>query len=197
MINTAADLDQFFKDAIANDPIISHLAAEIRRTIPDRIVESAVAFDSQVNQAIIDVLAQSLNQIDVQAIAKQVLSNESLKGRVAIQINDLGLGLEERIKSAITTQLRQEHEQIRNLLAARRAKTRAEKRKSIGRRDELRAQREIAIAKGELLWLQWTKPVVALPVLLLAVLLGWGIRGVQLPDLTEQANPQQKVQSLE
>lgn len=73
-----------------------------------------------------------------------------------------------------------ETQAIHNLLAARKAKDKAEQLELVKKRDALKFERDVAVAKGELLWLQWSALTVAGPALIVALIIG-ALIGINYP----------------
>ena len=63
-------------------------------------------------------------------------------------------GFSERLKADIKEQMHNEINTIHNLLAARKAKDKADKLEMQRKRDEMKFERDIAIAKAEQTWVQ-------------------------------------------
>jgi hypothetical protein len=166
---------------LENDPGFNRLLDHLRESLPGEILEQAANCQDWLLEQVVIEMQGTLEKLDIQALAKAVLSNESLKGQVAIEIHDLGFGLSSQIKQAIIDQIRDEREQIQNLLAARRALERADNQAILKERDKLKREREFAKAKGQLLWYRLSALQVAVPTILAFLLFGVFL-GVNYPE---------------
>jgi hypothetical protein len=156
------------------------LIEELMASLPEELNEQAAKFEEWVVDAAMAELKTTIEHIDAVALANALLSNKGLQQKLAIPINLMCGEFSERIKSEIQSQIRNETQQIHNLLAARRAKERADRMRLLKRKDELMMQREVASAQGQLLWLRISSLSVAVPFLLIAMCLG-ALGGLNYP----------------
>jgi hypothetical protein len=158
---------------ILNDPGFTRLLEHLRESLPEEILTQAATFQDWLLEKVVIELQATIEGLDIKGLAKAVLSNDSLKGKVALHINDLGFGLNAQIKQAITDQIHSEIALIQNLLSARRAKERADLLAVVKERDKLKQQREIARAKGQLVWYRLSALKILIPTLLFVLSLGF------------------------
>jgi hypothetical protein len=167
--NTKAEV---VRAALAQDPRFAKILLELRDHLPHTLTQRAETFEEWVLDAVMDELKATIEHIDAAALANALLSNKVLQQKLAVPLNGIASGFSERLKAEIQQQITNETQQIHNLLAARRAKERADRLNQLKRRDDLKMQREIAFAQGELLWLRISSLSVAVPSLLIAMCLG-------------------------
>lgn len=167
-------------ETLQENPSMAALVEELRRTLPQELAHQAAKFEDWVLDAAMEELQSTIEAFDSVALAKALLSNKALQGKLAVPLNGIAMSLSERIKADIKAQIESETQQIHNLLAARRAKEKADQHRLMKQRDELKLERDVAIAKGELLWLKISALPVAVPALTIALIIGVLI-GVNYP----------------
>lgn len=167
-------------ETLHDNPNMIALLEELRTTLPQELTEQAAKFEEWVLDAAMDELKTSIEQIDAVALANALLSNKVLQGKLAVPLNGIANEFIERFKAVFKEQIQNETQQIHNLLAARKAKDRADNLKLMKKRDDLKLERDVAIAKGELLWLRLSALHVAVPSLIVAVIVGLLI-GINYP----------------
>jgi hypothetical protein len=167
-------------ETLHDNPNMIALLEELRTTLPQELTEQAAKFEEWVLDAAMDELKTSIEQIDAVALASALLSNKALQGKIAVPLNGIANEFIERFKAVFKEQIQDETQQIHNLLAARKAKDKADRLKLMKKRDDLKLERDVAIAKGELLWLRISALHVAVPSLVFAVIVGLLI-GINYP----------------
>ena len=106
--------------AIGARPDFQAVVNELVKSLPTAIAESAVDVKEEVTAITLAKLRESLDKMDTRKIAVAVLANERLRGKIKVQIDDLGLGVSERLKADIKEVLTTETNLTRNLLTAHR-----------------------------------------------------------------------------
>ncbi|MGB8699104.1 MAG: hypothetical protein WCD18_06785 [Thermosynechococcaceae cyanobacterium] len=159
-------------ETLHDNPNMIALVEELRTSLPKELAVQAAKFEDWVLDAAMDELKSAVETIDSVALANALLSNKALQGKLAVPLNDIAMGFSERLKADIKEQIHAETQSIHNLLAARKVKDKADRLAMAKKRDELKFERDIAIAKGELLWLRITALPVAGPALAVCVLIG-------------------------
>jgi hypothetical protein len=167
-------------ETLHDNPNMIALLEELRTTLPQELTEQAAKFEDWVLDAAMDELKTSVEQIDAVALASALLSNKALQGKIAVPLNGIANGFLDRFRVELKEQIHNETQQIHNLLAARKAKDKADRLKLMKKRDDLKLERDVAIAKGELLWLRISALHVAVPSLVVAVMVGLLI-GINYP----------------
>jgi hypothetical protein len=162
------------------DPAFNRLVEHLRQRLPEQILAHAATYEAWVLEGVVAELRTTIEQIDTKALARALLSNQALQGKVAVSIHDLGLGLTAQIQQAIHEQIQQETAQIQNLLLARRAKEKADAKAAMKERDRLKLLRERERAKGQLLWYRLSALQIAIPILLGTLCLG-AVMGLNYP----------------
>ncbi|HEY9828197.1 MAG TPA: hypothetical protein V6D19_22390 [Stenomitos sp.] len=159
-------------ESLREHPSMIALLEELHTSLPQEFIAQAEKFEDWVLEAAMAELKTTIEAIDPVALATALLSNQALQRKVAVPLNDIASGFAERLKAEIQQQITNETQQIHNLLAARRAKDRADRQQILKKRDELTMRRDVAFAQGQLLWLRLSSLSVAVPALLIAVALG-------------------------
>lgn len=159
-------------ETLHDNPHMNALLEELHTSLPQELAHQAAKFEDWVVDAAMAELQTSIEKIDSVALANALLSNKVLQGKLAVPLNDIAMGFSERLKADIKEQIHNETQSIHNLLAARKAKDKADRLEMTKKMDELKFERNIAQAKGELLWLRITALPVAVPALIVAVIIG-------------------------
>jgi hypothetical protein len=167
-------------ETLHDNPNMIALLEELRTTLPQELTEQAAKFEDWVLDAAMDELKTSVEQIDAVALASALLSNKALQGKIAVPLNGIATGFLDRFRVELKEQIHNETQQIHNLLAARKAKDKADRLKLMKKRDDLKLERDVAVAKGELLWLRLSALHVAVPSVIVAVIVGLLI-GINYP----------------
>jgi hypothetical protein len=168
------------RSLLSQDPRFAEILSELQNQLPKSMIQQAEVFEEWVLDAVMDELKTSIEQIDAVALANALLSNKVLQGKLAVPLNGIANEFIERFKAVFKEQIHNETTQIHNLLAARKAKDKADNLKLMKKRDDLKLERDVAIAKGELLWLRISALHVAVPSLVVAVIVGLLI-GINYP----------------
>ncbi len=168
------------RSLLSQDPRLAEILSELRKQLPKSMIQQAEVFEEWVLDAVMDELKTSIEKIDAVALANALLSNKVLQGKLAVPLNGIANEFIERFKAVFKEQIQNETQQIHNLLAARKAKDKADNLKLMKKRDDLKLERDVAIAKGELLWLRISALHVAVPSLVVAVIVGLLI-GINYP----------------
>ena len=163
---------EVIRAALSQDPRFIQLLNELRGRAPKSLIQQAEVFEEWVLDAVMDELKTSIEQIDSVALANALLSNKVLQGKLAVPLNNMVAGFSERLKADIKEQMHNEINTIHNLLAARKAKDKADKLEMQKKRDEMKFERDIAIAKAELTWFKISSLPVAGPALTVALIIG-------------------------
>ena len=163
---------EVIREALSQDPQFFRIVEELRNRLPKSIIQQAEVFEEWVLDVVMDELKASIESIDSVALANALLSNKVLQGKLAVPLNDIASGFSERLKADIKEQMHNEINTIHNLLAARKAKDKADKLEMQRKRDEMKFERDIAIAKAELTWFKISSLPVAGPALTVALIIG-------------------------
>lgn len=158
--------------AIGARPDFQAVVNELVKSLPTAIAESAVDVKEEVTAITLAKLRESLDKMDTRKIAVAVLANERLRGKIKVQIDDLGLGVSERLKADIKEVLTTETNLTRNLLTARREKSRAKRAELKEQFDALKQQRDTAKLKVDLAWMRFSKLTVIVPTISTAFVVG-------------------------
>jgi hypothetical protein len=164
--------NEVIRATLSQDPRFTRILDELRTRLPKDMVQQAQVFEDWVLDAVMDELKSSIETIDSVALAKALLSNKVLQGKLAVPLNEIASSFSERLKADVKELMYSETQAIHNLLAARKAKDKAEQLEMMKKRDELKFQRDIAVAQGELLWLKLSSLPVAGPALIVALIVG-------------------------
>jgi hypothetical protein len=164
--------NEVIRSVLSRDPRFIQILNELRSRAPKTLIQQAEVFEEWVLDAVMDELKSSIETIDSVALANALLSNKVLQGKLAVPLNDIASGFSERLKADIKEQMHNEINTIHNLLTARKAKDKADKLEMQKKRDEMKFERDIAIAKGELIWFKISSLPVAGPALTIALIIG-------------------------
>lgn len=158
--------------SIESSPNFKAVLDELIKSLPSAIAESAVDVKEEVAEIALAKLRESLDKMDTRKIAVAVLANERLRGTIKVQIDDLGLGVSERLKADIKDLMLTETNLIRNLLTARREQSRAKRAELKEQYDALKQKRDTAKLKVDLAWMRFSKLAVAGPTVAIAFVMG-------------------------
>jgi hypothetical protein len=158
--------------SIESSPHFKAVLDELIESLPAAIAESAVDVKEEVTAITLTKLRESLDKMDTRKIAVAVIANERLRGKIKVQIDDLGLGVSERLKADIKEVLTTETNLTRNLLTARREQSRAKRAELKEQFDVLKQKRDTAKLKVDLAWMRFSKLTVAGPSIAVAFLSG-------------------------
>ena len=159
-------------ETLHDNPNMIALLEELQASLPKELAHQAAHFEEWVVDAAMAELQTSIEKIDSVALANALLSNKVLQGKLAVPLNNMAAGFSERLKADIKEQMHNEINTIHNLLAARKAKDKADKLEMQRKRDEMKFERDIALAKAELTWLKISSLPVAGPALTVALIIG-------------------------
>ena len=158
--------------SITSRPDFQAILDELVEAIPETIAESAVDIRDEVAAAALSELREKLKNLDTAKIIAAVLANEKLRGKIMVQVEDLGIGFSERLKADLKEAMINETNLIRNLLTARRERDRARRAELQQQYDELKRKRDTAKLQLDLAKMRFYKPSVAGPTFVIAFLLG-------------------------
>jgi anti-sigma28 factor (negative regulator of flagellin synthesis) len=152
-------------EQIQADPEFQRIIDGFLDVVPERLANELIDFA-------LARLRDNLDKIDTRKIAKAVIANEQLRGKIKVEIDDLGLGISARLQADIKEALSTESNLVRNLLTARREKKRAEMADLASKLSVDKQKREMASLKFQLAWMRFSKLTVALPTIAISFLLG-------------------------
>lgn len=159
-------------EQIQNDPEFQKIIDDFLDAVPERIANGLFYVETELIDFALCQLRENLDKIDTRKIAEAVIANEQLRGKVKVEIDDLGLGISARLQADIKEVLTTEVNLVRNLLTARREKKRAEMADLAAKLTVVRQQREMARLKFQLALMRFSKLTVALPTIGIAFLAG-------------------------
>ena len=158
--------------SITSRPDFQAILDELVKAIPETIAESAIDIREEVAAAALFELREKLKNVDTSKIIAAVLANEKLRGKIMVQVDDLGIGFSERLKADLKEAMINETNLIRNLLTARREQARAKRAELQHQYDELKRKRDTAKLQFDLAKMRFYKPSVAGPTFITAFILG-------------------------
>jgi hypothetical protein len=171
-----ANLSPQAKDAILeslkNHPAFLAAIHELQEHLPETLAEGVVDIESEIKALALAKLRENLDKMDTSKIVAAVLANEQLRGKIMVQVEDLGLGFSERLKADLKEAMITETNLIRNLLTARREQARARRAELKQQYDELKQKRDTAKLKVDLAWMRFSKPTVMVPTIATAFVVG-------------------------
>ena len=170
--NLSPSTKEAILESIKEHPAFLAAVNDLLEHIPEKLAESVVDIESDVTAITLAKLRESLDKMDTRKIAVAVLANERLRGKIKVQIDDLGLGVSERLKADIKEVLTTETNLTRNLLTARREKSRAKRAELKEQFDALKQQRDTAKLKVDLAWMRFSKLTVMVPTIATAFVVG-------------------------
>ena len=170
--NLSPSTKEAILESIKEHPAFLAAVNDLLEHIPEKLAESVVDIESDVTAITLAKLRESLDKMDTRKIAVAVLANERLRGKIKVQIDDLGLGVSERLKADIKEVLTTETNLTRNLLTARREKSRAKRAELKEQFDALKQQRDTAKLKVDLAWMRFSKLTVIVPTIATAFVVG-------------------------
>ncbi len=174
------DLREALRHSLEEDEGFQAVLEEIKRSLPLRLIQLAGEVDQTVFDLAIEELTAAAANLDTHAIAEAVLNDQVLRGRIAIKIQEVGFGLSERMKADLDAAIQRKTDALRNLRAAQVAMNKVQTSKEIRKAASIKAQRTLAKAQGELLWLRISPLAIAIPAAI--GLVGAGIfLGLNLP----------------
>jgi hypothetical protein len=145
-----------FKDAIEEilfaHPLVIALVAKIEEDLPNLLVEGAKNYRWAIKKSILEKVKPTIDAIDIEAFVEAILSNESLRGEVIVELEDLAFGLSERIRSEINDYLSNEIARLQNLQTLRRSIVKTQDRGILQEARVLKSKQEVAKAKGNVLY---------------------------------------------
>jgi hypothetical protein len=159
-------------EQIQNDPEFQRIIDGFLDVVPERLASGLFDIEVELIDFALARFRDNLDKIDTHKIAEAVIANEQLRGKVKVEIDDLGLGISARLQADIKEVLSTETNLIRNLLTARREKKRAEMADLTSRLSVYQQKRKMASLKFQLAWMRFSKLTVALPTIAIAFLLG-------------------------
>ncbi|NJM76253.1 MAG: hypothetical protein HC852_11250 [Acaryochloridaceae cyanobacterium RU_4_10] len=157
---------------IESSPSFKAILNELVESLPDTIAESAVEVKEEVASFALAKLRESLSNMDTRKIAEAVLANDRLRGKIKVEIDDLGLGVSQRLQADIKELMTTEINLTRNLLTARREKKRAQRAELASELSDRRQEWEKAWLKVQLAWMKVTRASVATPFVMIGALVG-------------------------
>jgi hypothetical protein len=169
--------------SIEANPAFRAVLATLIESIPTALAESAVDVEAEVIEVALARLRESLDKVDTRKIAEAVLANDRLRGKIKVQIDDLGLGVSQRLKADLIEAMTTEVNLTRNLLTARREKKRAEMADHASRLSLDRQQKEMAWMKLQLAWMQFSKLTIALPTIAVSLFIGFAAAANYFPAI--------------
>jgi hypothetical protein len=169
--------------SIEANPAFRAVLATLIESIPTALAESAVDVEAEVIEVALARLRESLDKVDTRKIAEAVLANDRLRGKIKVQIDDLGLGVSQRLKADLIEAMTTEVNLTRNLLTARREKKRAEMADHASKLSLDKQQKEMAWMKLQLAWMQFSKLTIALPTIAVSLLIGFAAAANYFPAI--------------
>ena len=171
-----ANLSPHAKDAIVESfryhPALLAAVHELQQQLPETIAKGVVDIEEEIKALALAKLRENLDKMDTSKIVAAVLANDKLRGKIMVQVEDLGIGFTERLKADLKEAIINETNLIRNLLTARRERARARRAELKEQYDELKRKRDTAKLQLDLAKMRFYKPSVAGPTFVAAFLLG-------------------------
>jgi hypothetical protein len=181
--NLSPSTKQAILDSIEKHPAFLAVIDDLLREMPERLADSVVDIEVEVIAITLAKLRERLDTLDTEKIVQAVLGNERLRGKIKIQIDDLGLGISERLKTDLIAAMTTEVNLTRNLLTARREKKRAEMADHASKLSLDKQQKEMAWMKLQLAWMQFSKLTIALPTIAVSLLIGFAAAANYFPAI--------------
>ena len=171
-----ANLSPHAKDAIVESfryhPALLAAVHELQQQLPETIAKGVVDIEEEIKALALAKLRENLDKMDTSKIVAAVLANDKLRGKIMVQVEDLGIGFTERLKADLKEAIINETNLIRNLLTARRERARARRAELKEQYDELKRKRDTAKLQLDLAKMRFYRPSVAGPTFAVAFLLG-------------------------
>jgi hypothetical protein len=170
------NLSSHAKDAILeslkNHPAFLAAIHELQKHLPETMAEGIVDIESEIKALALAKLRENLDKMDTSKIVAAVLANEKLRGKIMVEVEDLGIGFSERLKADLREAIIHQTNLIRNLLTARREQARARRAELKQQHDELKQKRDTAKLQLDLAKMRFYKSSVAGPTFVTAFILG-------------------------
>lgn len=93
--------NEVIRATLSQDPRFTRILDELRSRLPKDMVQQAQVFENWVLDAVMDELKSSIETIDSVALAKALLSNKVLQGKLAVPLNGIAASFSERLKADV------------------------------------------------------------------------------------------------
>jgi hypothetical protein len=170
--NLSPSTKEAILESIEKHPAFLAVLDDFLENIPERLADSVVDVETECIEIALIKLRERLDKIDTSKIAEAVLANDRLRGKIKVKIDNLGLGISQRLQADLKEFMTTEINLTRNLLTARREKKRAERANLAAELSDRKQEREKAWLKVQLAWMKITRASVATPLVMIGALVG-------------------------